>query len=59
MQNTEKGQEKHCKWLRGKGQSTKHYKVQYDAQARQKTTSQLMAVNSKLLARVKCDVKLQ
>ena len=33
MHNTKKGKEKCCKWLRGKGKSTNHYKVQCDAQA--------------------------
>ena len=33
MQNTKKGQEKCCKWLRGIGKSMNHYKVQCDAQA--------------------------
>ena len=40
MQNTKKGWEKCCKWLRGKGQSIKHYKVQYDAQTRTGTKRQ-------------------
>ena len=33
IQNTKKGYEKCCNWLRGKGKSTNHYKVQCDAQA--------------------------
>ena len=33
MQNTKKGQEKCCKWLRGIGKSMNHCKVQCDAQA--------------------------
>ena len=33
MQNTE-GQERYRKWLKDKGKSTKHNKVQCDAQAR-------------------------
>ena len=32
MQNTKKGQEKCCKWLRDKGKSTNHYIAQCDAQ---------------------------
>ena len=36
MQNTKKGQERYCKWLRGKSKekSTNRCKVQCDAQAR-------------------------
>ena len=33
MQNDER-QERYREWLRGKGKSTKHYKVQCDVQAR-------------------------
>ena len=34
MQNSKKGQERYCKWLRGKGKTTNDCKVPYDAQAR-------------------------
>ena len=43
MQNTKKGQEKCCKWLRGKGKSTNHYKVQCDTQATTGTKRQKQA----------------
>ena len=34
MQNTKKGQEKCCKWLRDKGKSTNHYIAKCDAQVK-------------------------
>ena len=34
MQNTKKGQEKGCKWLRDKGKSTNHYIAKCDAQVK-------------------------
>ena len=43
MQNTKKGQEKCCTWLRGKGKSTNHYKVQCDALATTGNKSQKQA----------------
>ena len=43
MHNTKKGQEKCCKWLRGKGKSTNHYKVQCDAQTPAGTKRQQQA----------------
>ena len=43
MQNTKKGQEKFCKWLRGKGKSTNHYKVQCDTQTTTGTKRQQQA----------------
>ena len=43
MQNTKKGQEKCCKWLRGKGKSTNDCKVQCDAQAMTGTKKQKQA----------------
>ena len=43
MQNTKKGQEKCCKWLRGKGKSRNHYKVKCDAQATAGTKKQKQA----------------
>ena len=43
MHNTKKGQEKCCKWLRGKGKSTNHYKVQCDTQTTTGTKKQQQA----------------
>ena len=40
MQNTKKGLEKCCKWLRDRGKSTNHYKVQCDVQTRTDTKRQ-------------------
>ena len=43
MQNTKKGQEKCCKWLRGKDKSRNHCKVKCDAQATTGTKRQKQA----------------
>ena len=43
MHNTKKGQEKCSKWLRGKGKSTNHYKVQCDTKTTTGTKRQQQA----------------